>query len=218
MSLVQGQRDPDEFLYLDVDASRRLGAVSVQLITSLARRLRVPFAVGGGVSSEEAAAELFSGGADKVVVGKAARLDSTLLPRLASRFGSQSIVATVDALSPNRRIDRCELEFLGKEVAVVEMIRKLQDQGAGEIILTNVELDGTMFGIDAEGISQAAHVAEVPLVVGSGVAGIDCFRKAFDEGAAGVFAGALFQFSSATPETVRRELLASGYQVRQKIT
>lgn len=192
--------------------------MSTELTRALAQGLRIPFAVGGGVSTIEAASELFASGADKVIVGRAARTNPELLRELVDVFGSQSIVASVDSLSPTRRLDRCELQFRGREVGIQTSIQFLQDQGVGEIILTNCELDGTMAGIDIEGIRMATDVAKVPLVVGSGVSGINCFSRSFDEGASGVFAGALFQFTSSTPDTIRAELRDAGYHVRQKIT
>ena len=217
-SLVQARREADEFVFLDVEAGLRGTHVSPNLANALAKGLRIPFCVGGGISTVEEASQLFSSGADKILIGTAARSEPVLIDRLAEHFGSQSIVCSVDTLSPLRLIDRLELSVNGREVGVGEMVKRLQDRGVGEILLTNVERDGTMQGLNVEALEEVVRVAEVPIVAGSGVAGTDCFRRAFDAGASGVFAGALFQFTPHTPETIRSELRELGYEVRQKIT
>lgn len=216
-ALVQGKRSADEFMFLDVEASSQGSYVSLSLTAALSEGLRVPFCVGGGIDSIDYASKLFASGADKLLIGRAARAKEGFLSDLVNTFGSQSISCSVDVISTGFRMDRCEYEVNAQQVPIAEMVKRLQNLGAGEIVLTHCELDGTRKGLDISCVDEVAKVAEVPLVVGSGAAGIGCFKRAFDAGASGVFAGALFQFTQATPDTIRAELRDSGYLVRQKI-
>ena len=214
---VQARRDVDEFVVLDCDASRESRTIDPNLVSSLSENLRIPFAVGGGIRNVDDAADLFTAGADKLIFGLACRENLNLIPELVAHFGSQSICCSIDAISDDYPIDRIYLEKFGEEIRIQEVAKRLEDLGAGEIILSNVSRDGTMTGISARNVEVVAKVLSVPLVAGSGVAGVECFQAAFDAGASGVFAGALFQFTEQTPDLIRHELESRGYAVRQKI-
>lgn len=214
---VQAKRDVDEYVVLDCDASRESRTIDSKLVSSLSENLRIPFAVGGGVRSVDDAADLFASGADKIVVGAACRENPSLILELVGHFGSQSICCAIDAISDESPVDRIYLEDFGQEIRIEELAKRFEDLGAGEIMLSNVSRDGTMTGISVRNIEAVAKALSIPLVAGSGVAGFECFQAAFDAGASGVFAGALFQFTEQTPDLIRQELESRGYPVRQKM-
>ena len=216
VAALHGSRKVDELVVLDVSASEEQRVMSPGLVNALASRLTIPFSVGGGISSVAQAHSLFEAGADKILVGKSWRLKPELVTELSYEFGSQSICCTIDAVSPYDRVDGPWRALQGRDLRIEEAGKMLQDLGAGELLLNNIALDGTMKGIDIQGISNLVSEVNIPVIAASG-ANEESFSKAFDSGASAVAAGALFQFTKAAPSSIRNALLQKGYDVRQKV-
>lgn len=216
VATLHGSRKVDELVILDVGASSDGRLISPRLINSLASRLSIPFAVGGGIGSVADAAKLFEAGADKIIIGNAWRSNSELISQLSNTFGSQSVCCTIDSISPDQRVDSTWKKMFGENLKIQKAGQRLQDFGAGEILFNTVSLDGKMLGMDYEGIHALAEAVDIPIIASSG-ANKESFALAYDAGASAVGAGALFQFTEVAPSTIRNELAAAGYDVRQKI-
>src|SRR5436190_11864195 len=167
----------DEVVLLDIDASPEERGTLIDLVSRVADRLFVPFTVGGGIRSVADARQVLRSGADKVAVNTAAVRDPALVTRLADEFGRQCVIAAVDA--KGRGAGRGEGEGDGWEVMVrggreptglevVEWVVRLQDLGAGEILLTSMDTDGTQHGYDLPLTRAVAQAVRIPVIASGG--------------------------------------------------
>lgn len=207
-------RDVDELIFLDVTARQRNTTIQVDLIEKFSNLLSIPFAVGGGVDTLEQASMCFRAGAEKVILGSAAYRNPALIKEIADVFGSQAIVVTVDmatCASSNFLVES------GKKIIeedFIQYIKELEMNGAGEIILQCKESEGHMKGLCLDHLSQAVTEVKCPILVSGGAQSASDFISAFKLGAAGVAAGAIFQFTEHTPNEIRKEIKSSGVPVR----
>ncbi len=207
-------RDVDELLLLDVDATKEKRLLDLRMIDDFASILQVPFAVGGGVRSTEDIRKYLRAGAEKVVIGSAAFEDSNIIREAADLFGTQAIVVSVDIV--NLQLGHIAIHS-GKRILtlnVLEEMKRLQDQGAGEILLQSIKHDGKMLGMNFDAISEICRATNLPVIASSGAGQYSDFSKAIDCGAASVAAGAVFQFNEMTPRAIRKYLQDSGIEVR----
>ena len=182
----------------------------------------IPLTVGGGVRSVEDGRELLLAGADKVGVNTAAVADPTLLTRLAERFGSQCVVLSVDARRSPARQDgegaRWEVVTHGGRTGTgrdaLAWIAEGIERGAGEILLTSIDADGTQAGYDLELLAAVCARVNVPVVASGGAGSIDHLADALAAGASAVLAASIFHESTYTPDQVKRELAARGFPMR----
>lgn len=207
----------DELVFLDVAASHELRGPALAWVERVAERVFVPLAVGGGVRALDDARALLEAGADKVGVNSAAVARPELLGELAERFGSQCVVLSVDA----RRMPDGGWEVVthgGRRPAGIDAIEWLEagvERGAGEILLTSIDRDGTREGYDLELLAAACARVDVPVIASGGGADIDDFAAAFDAGAAAVLAASIFHSGETTVAAIHRSLAARGYPVRR---
>ena len=206
----------DELVFLDISASAEERATTLRMVEQVAERLFIPFTVGGGIRSVADAGRVLRAGADKVAVNTAAVRDPSLVPALAESFGSQCVVAAVDVRREGEgwRVyvtggrDRTELDALA-------WLHRLESLGAGEILLTSMDRDGTRSGYDLELLRAAAATVSVP-VIGSGGAGtLDHLAEALDAGAHGVLAASIFHLDGSSIGAARAALRARGIPVRE---
>ncbi len=183
----------DEVVFLDISASDEGRSTQESWVRQVARELTIPFAVGGGVSKPEDFTRLLRNGADKVAVNTAAVQNPGLVQAAAALVGSQCVVAAVDV----KRDQECGWRVFikgGKEatnLSALPWLRSLQELGAGEILLTSMDRDGTLSGFDLELLREAAKL-EIP-VIASGGAGKELhFLEALEAGADAVLAATLF--------------------------
>jgi cyclase len=208
-------RDVDEIIFLDVEASKKGKSIDLDLISKFSSLLRIPFAVGGGINSLEVASNCLRNGAEKVILGTSAYKKPELISQLASIFGSQAVVVSVDI--PNSDPETLAINS-GKEIVkmnALDFAVKVQDHGAGEIILQSIDRDGLQNGYDLTLIKEFSDKLTIPIIASSGAAGPADFAKAYYAGASGAAAGALFQFTEVTPMRVRKELDSMGIPVRK---
>lgn len=214
---VFNSRDVDELLILDVSARKDRRACEPSIAEDAAAHSRVPLTVGGGVSSTDDIRSLLAAGADKVVLNSAALMDPALIGESARRFGSQCVVLAIDV----RMIDgkyRCT-SHSGAAVTgrhPQSWAREACDRGAGEVIVTRVERDGTLAGYDIPLVASVSEAVTIP-VIASGGAGCyaDLLAAITEGGASAVAAGAMFQFTEQTPAEARDFLARHGVPVRQ---
>ena len=182
------------------------------MIDELADSCFVPFAVGGGVRSVEDARGLLRAGADKIVINSVAVENPSLIKDLVQQFGSQCVVVSIDVRNGNKvTIHSGKKET---ELDVVAFAKKVEELGAGEILLTSVERDGTMQGYDLDLIRKVAEAVKIPVIASGGAGNYDHFAQAIEKGAAAVAAGSMYHFSAQTPLKAKEYLKGKGVAVR----
>jgi cyclase len=205
----------DELVFLDITASHERRDTTLGMVSRVAESIYIPFTVGGGVRSVEDAGRLLRAGADKVAVNTAAVRDPQLIRRLADSFGSQCVVVAVDA----KRVDgRFTVMVTGgrepTEREAIAWIREAADLGAGEILLTSMDRDGTQAGYDLPLTSSAAAAVPIPVIASGGAGTLAHLAEALAAGAHGVLAASMFHFRGTTLAEARAYLRERGYPVR----
>lgn len=193
---IFNEKEVDEIIVLDIDASKEGSEPNYDLIERIASECFMPLCYGGGINSIDQARRLFSSGIEKVSVNTAADRNPSLLTELASMFGRQAVVASVDVsrtfFSRTRRVrgrgpSAGSSDWLG-------VMHKLVEAGAGEILLTDVDREGTRQGYDLDLIAAAASGLDVPLVAAGGAGSHEDIANALRAGASAVAVGAMFVF------------------------
>ena len=208
----------DELVLLDITASPEGRDTQVETVRRVRDALHIPLTVGGGVRSVADASRLLGAGADKVSVNTAAVQNPDLLSDLAASFGSQCVVLAVDA----RRTEGASLRFgmtthggrTATALNAIEWIREGTSLGAGEILLTSWDKDGTRAGADLELLSAASTAVEVPVIASGGIGSRQDIAEALDAGADAVLAASIFHDGDDTVAGVKQWLGARGYEVR----
>ena len=208
-------RDVDEIVFLDVEARRKGKSIDLELVSKFSSLLRVPFAVGGGINSLEVASNCLRNGAEKVILGTSAYENPELISKLSSTFGSQAVVVSIDIPNLGPKMIAINSGKVLVEVKALDFAMKVQDLGAGEIILQSIDRDGLQGGYDLSLIQEFSEKLTIPIIASSGAENIEDFAKAYYAGASGGAAGALFQFTEVTPMRVRKELDLMGIPVRK---
>lgn len=211
---VHSRRDVDELVLLDVSATSQGRTIDPGLVRRVSATVRIPFTVGGGISSVQDVERLLAAGADKIVLGTAAAANVRLVDDLSSVFGAQAIVCSVD--SEGSGIGRIGI-FSGKEFVKTspeQFATELEMAGAGELLLQSIFHDGGLKGMNHELLLRIAPLVSIPISFSSGAAGPEDFFQGYSAGASAVCAGALFQFTEVTPKIVKDYLLQRGVPVR----
>jgi cyclase len=206
----------DELVFLDITASAERRDTMVEVARLTAERVFIPLTVGGGVRGIEDVRRLLRAGADKVSLNTAAAERPETVSEGAAEFGSQCIVAAIDA---RRTSDgRWEVYTYGGRrptgMDAVEWVAKVQELGAGEILLTSMDRDGTKEGYDLELLRAVGEVASVPVIASGGAGRLEHFSEAIGAGADAVLAASLFHFEELSVGEVKRHLTDEGIEVR----
>jgi cyclase len=214
---VYNTRDVDELIVLDIDATREGREPDYDLIGSLARECFVPLCVGGGVRSVDTVRCLLRSGADKVCINTAAYESPGLIRDVAESFGAQCVVAGIDARVSNGGYEcyrDCGRTSCGCEPG--EWARELEALGAGEILITSVERDGTMAGYDLDLTEQVSSNVEIPVIASGGAGSYEDMLQAVRRArASAVAASSLYLFTQSTPLEAKTYLAARGVPVRR---
>lgn len=193
---IFNDKEVDELIVLDIEASRHGREPNYALIAEFAGECFMPLAYGGGVSNVEQAKALFASGVEKLCIQTAAMKDLALVRQIADRFGSQSVVVSVDVkkgpLAAARLFSAARMRTVDGDWQ--EFVRTAVRAGAGEILLTAVDREGTLSGMDVDLIREAATVCSVPIIAAGGAASLAHMREAVDAGASAIAAGAMFVF------------------------
>lgn len=211
----------DELVFLDITASHEGRASMLDMIRRTADSVFIPFTVGGGVRSVEDFLAILGAGADKVGVNTAALRDPELIARAADRFGSQCVVVAIDA----RRSETASAES-GWEVYThggrtptgvdaVEWASRAESLGAGEILLTSMDTDGTRNGYDLELIRATTGAVRIPVIASGGAGTLAHLDQALAAGAHAVLAASIFHFGEIKVPEARDYLAGRGHQVRR---
>ena len=205
----------DELVFLDISASTDARKTTLEMVGRVAQSIFIPFTVGGGIRSVPDAGAALRAGADKITVNTAAVRDPSLVSRLAESFGSQCVVAAVDA----RRIEGRLTVMIngGRESAgleAVEWSRQLERLGAGEILLTSMDRDGTGLGYDLPLLQAVSTAVAIPVIASGGAGNLGHLAEALESGAHGVLAATIFHFQDTSLPRARAYLRERGYPVR----
>jgi cyclase len=206
----------DELVFLDITASHEARPIVIDMVRRVADAVFLPFTVGGGVRSVADAEALLRAGADKVAVNSAAVADPSLLTDLAARFGAQAVVLAVDA---RRRDDGFEVVVHGGRRPTgrdaVAWAREGVERGAGEILLTSMDRDGTKDGYDLALTRAVSDAVTVPVVASGGCGRVAHMAEALTEGgASAALAASVFHYGEIRIPEARAELRARGVEVR----
>jgi imidazole glycerol-phosphate synthase subunit HisF len=188
----------DELVLLDIEATAK-GRVDFNWVEQIISEAFMPIAYGGGVNAIEQYVELFKRGVEKVVINTAACEQPQLVREAAQRFGSQSVVVSIDTRHNLWRRRKAYIKGGRKETkfSPVELARKCEDLGAGEIFLTSIERDGTFTGYDIELLHSVCSAVEIPVIANGGAAGINDFEQAVIQGrCSAVAASSMFVFAA----------------------
>jgi imidazole glycerol-phosphate synthase subunit HisF len=206
----------DEIVLLDITATSGNRNTLLDAVRATARSLFVPFTVGGGIRQLEDAAAVFDAGADKIAINSAAVRDPALIGKIAGRFGSQAVVVAIDA----RKFDGSfEVFVAGGRVPAgrdaVQWAREAAACGAGEILLTSMDRDGTQSGFDCELVRAVAEAVSIPVIASGGAGSARDFIEVFREGRAdAALAASIFHFGLEDIADLKRELRDASISVR----
>ncbi len=209
------QEGADELVFLDISASPEERKTTLDMVSRVAESIFIPFTVGGGIRTVADAGAALRAGADKVAVNTAAVREPALVSRLAESFGSQCVVAAVDAKRINGRL--AVMVNGGREetpLEAVAWIRSLESLGAGEILLTSVDRDGTGQGYDLPLLTAASSAVSIPIIASGGAGNLQHLAEAFEAGAHGVLAATIFHFQGSSLPEARAYLRSRGFPVR----
>jgi len=208
----------DELVFLDITASSDARPIVLDMVRRVADTVFLPFTVGGGVRSVEDADALLRAGADKVGVNTAAVSDPALLARLAHRFGSQAVVLAIDARRKDASSSWQVFVHGGRTPTgrdAVAWAREAAERGAGEILLTSMDRDGTKDGFDLPLTRAVAEAVRVPVVASGGCGTVEHMAEVLTEGkASAALAASIFHFGEVRIADAKAQLRAAGVEVR----
>ena len=208
----------DEVVFLDINASADNRATQLEWVRQVASKVFIPFTVGGGIRTVDDFKAILREGADKIAVNSAAIMDPELISRAADKFGSQCVVVAIDA---KRRTDGLGWNIfknggrIDMGIDAVEWAKKAAKLGAGEILLTSMDGDGTKSGYDLELTRAVAEAVEIPVIASGGAGTLEHFYEALADGKAeAVLAASLFHYKELEIRQVKQYLAQKGISVR----
>jgi imidazoleglycerol phosphate synthase cyclase subunit len=215
LSFHYEEQGADELVLLDVTATRQDRIAMLETVEQVRRKLGIPLTVGGGIGSIQDAARLLNAGADKVSINSAAVRNPDLIADMAARFGSQCTVVAIDAKMTDGVFQ--VLTRSGTEAETLDAVQwsaTAQKLGAGEILLTSFDRDGTRSGYDLPMLSAVTQACSLPVIASGGADSGAHMVEAFQHGAHAVLAASIFHDGNMTVNQVKEALSRQGVQVR----
>ncbi len=207
-------RDVDELIFLDLDAGKT--GIKKELLSEITKECFMPLTIGGGVKSLKGIRELLSIGADKVAINSEALRRPDFINEASRQFGSQCVVVSIDA----KKIGDEYFAFgangsFNSGMRVSDWVVEAERRGAGEILLTSIDKDGTMEGYDVELAKRVADIVRIPVIAAGGAGNLEHFSSVIiGSGVSAAGAASIFQYTQITPMNVKRHLSESGIPVR----
>ena len=213
---IYSKEGADELVFLDISATEQKRKTLAELVYRVAEKVNIPFTVGGGISSIEDVDVLLQNGADKVSINSSAVKDPKLINDLAAKFGSQCIVVAIDA----KQIDGEWIVHLvgGKvptERKLFEWAKEVEERGAGEILFTSMDHDGTKDGFANKALAKLSTELNIPIIASGGAGKVHHFTDTFENGKAdAALAASVFHFKEIGIGDLKQELRDKGIPVR----
>jgi cyclase len=212
----------DEIVLLDITATHEGRGTLLETVRRTAKELFIPFTVGGGIRSAEDAAAVFDAGADKISVNSAAIADPSLIDSIGRSFGAQAVIVAIDARRDPGSADPVgDAEVLvsgGRKQTgrrAVEWAREAEARGAGEILLTSMDADGTRAGFDCELTARVSEAVQIPVIASGGAGTAEHFAEVFQAGKAhAALAASIFHFGIADVRALKEELARQNIPMR----
>ncbi|APU11668.1 imidazole glycerol phosphate synthase subunit HisF [Cellulophaga lytica] len=213
---IYAKTGADELVFLDISATEERRKTLADLVLRVAEKVNIPFTVGGGISSIEDVDILLQNGADKVSINSSAVKNPQLINDLAAKFGSQCVVVAIDA----KNIDGNWVVHLvgGKvptELNLFDWAKEVEERGAGEILFTSMDNDGTKDGFANEALAKLSTELNIPIIASGGAGSIQHFTDTFKDGKAdAALAASVFHFKEIEIKELKEELKTNGIPVR----
>ena len=213
---IYAKSGADELVFLDISATEEQRKTLAHLVLKVAEKVNIPFTVGGGISSVEDVDVLLKNGADKVSINSSAVKNPKLIDELAAKFGSQCITVAIDAKEIN---GEWLVHLVGGKVAtdknLFQWAKEAQDRGAGEILFTSMNNDGTKKGFANEALAKLSSILNIPVIASGGAGSIEHFYDAFTTGKAdAALAASIFHYKEIEIGKLKQELRKKGIAMR----
>ena len=210
------EQGADELVFLDISATEEKRRTLAELVYHVAEKVDIPFTVGGGISSVEDVGVLLKNGADKVSINSSAVKNPDLINELVAKFGSQCIVVAIDAKQIN---GEWKVHLVGgkvpTELDLFEWAKEVEKRGAGEILFTSMNHDGTKNGFANEALAKLSDLVNIPIIASGGAGNIQHFADTFIDGKAdAALAASVFHFKEIAIQDLKKELKQQGIPVR----
>ena len=214
---VYNSREVDELILVDIEASLKSLAPDHESIFDFSEECFVPLTVGGGITNEQEIQKLLSAGADKISLNSSAYLNPELIENSAKKYGSQCVVISIDAKLVDGQY-KCfsHSGTQAQDVDIIEWAQEAASRGAGEILITSIDNDGTMNGYDFSLIDKIVKAVDIPVIASGGAGSYEHMRIAISEhGVSAVAAASMFHFTEQTPLEAKKYLNSHGISVRK---
>ncbi|WP_396589951.1 imidazole glycerol phosphate synthase subunit HisF [Allomuricauda sp. R78024] len=213
---IYAQEGADELVFLDISATEERRKTLAELVYHVAEKVNIPFTVGGGISSVEDVDVLLQNGADKVSINSSAVKRPELINELVSKFGSQCIVVAIDAKQVG---GNWKVHLVGgkvpTEIDLFEWAKEVEERGAGEILFTSMDHDGTKNGFANKALAKLSTLVNIPVIASGGAGAVSHFTDTFIDGKAdAALAASIFHFKEIEIKDLKKELKKEGIPVR----
>lgn len=213
---MYAQQGADELVYLDISATKEGRNTFTSLVERIAQNINIPFTVGGGISTIDDAARLLDAGADKISINSAAVRNPSLIDEIASKYGSQFVVLAADAKVIDgvwRITTHGGSQLTDKEL--FSWAYEAQERGAGELLFTSMDHDGTRNGYPCDTFAALADKLSVPIIASGGAGGVDDIAEVLSKGRAdAALAASIFHYGEITVEELKKQLRNKDIKVR----
>ncbi len=213
---IYNSRNVDELIVLDIDASLNNEPLNVELISDMAQECFMPLTIGGGINSIEDVYTVLNAGADKVSINSQAIENPSFIHEIATIFGSQCVVCSIDV----KKVAG-EYKVFNKKKGLLEinpllLAKEYEKQGAGEILLTSIDHEGTTLGYDIELLEMFTKALTIPIIINGGMGNLEHGIDAIRHGADALGAAYIFHFTQYTPKMIKQSLASVNIPVRME--
>ena len=216
MAIRYSQQGADELVFLDISATEERRKTLIPLVRDIAKHINIPFTVGGGINALENVEELLKNGADKITINSAALSNPKLITEVAKRFGSQCMVVAIDTkVVQNQNKVYSNGGKIETEKELFSWAKEVENLGAGEILLTSMNTDGTKSGFAIEITKQLAELVNIPVIASGGAGTMKHFEDVFTETkATGALAASIFHFNEIAIPELKNYLKSKNLSIR----
>jgi len=211
---IYNSRNVDELIVLDIDASSKEANINVEIITDISNECFMPLTIGGGIETLDDIRMILNAGADKVSINSHAIQDPQFVKKASDLFGSQCIVCSIDVKKTEGMYKVFNKNFGDIDIDPVVLAKKYQECGAGEILLTSIEAEGSTNGFDLELLNLFKGHLSIPIILNGGMGHPNDAVEAIKNGADAIAAAYIFHFSKWTPNDIKLALLENDIPVR----